>query len=394
MAPNVLVRIHFYGKGDPKRGFYSSQDSSGDYLKYVDTGSRSGKYRDYVDYAGNREKSSGAFSKGGLLTSSEKKEIREKLRRTDSVVWDSLISFEEKYGKEKMTSWRSAKGLIEKEFPLFLKDNGMDYDNVEWFAALHENTDNRHIHLSFFEDEPKTWDSKKREYRYHKGTLSKDSIDSFKERIEKRMNGHEYGLHQFRDRILEREDSRLIKPDLNAIYESDLKEMLLGLYRILPDGKWGYESHEMDDLRPRIDEITNYMLTSDDQAMEAYLTLIRRLKKRDEETEEICLSQGIDPEGKLISEAFQKDLYRRCGNKILAYLRNAKGRKAEFIKGSGKNQQERWNEKARKDWLFHRTARLNAEVEQEREGVYEAFQRLLAKAEHDRLVEEGVIEAE
>jgi len=263
-TPNVIYRAHYYGPGSKKRNYYSSKDSSSDYMKYVDTGVKSGKYQDYMDYAGNREKSSGVFSRNGLLTTDEKKVMREKLSMTESVIWDSLITFEEKYGKEKMKSWRSAKELIEKEFPKFLKDNNMSYENVLWFAGLHENTDNRHIHLSFFEKEPQTFDYKKKTMRYHQGIISRNSIKDFKLRMEKRMDGNEYSLHKFRDQILEQEQNKFLKPDLTAIYDKDLKEMLLSLYRVLPKNKAGYESHELDEIRPQIDQITNYMLTHDD----------------------------------------------------------------------------------------------------------------------------------
>ena len=137
-TPNVIYKTRYYGPGSRKRNYYSSKDSSSDYLKYVDTGVKSGKYQDYMDYAGNREKSSGVFSRNGLLTMDEKKVMREKLSTTESVIWDSLITFEEKYGKEKMKSWRSAKELIEKEFPKLLKDNNMSYENILWYAGLHE----------------------------------------------------------------------------------------------------------------------------------------------------------------------------------------------------------------------------------------------------------------
>jgi hypothetical protein len=393
-TPNVIYRTRYYGPGSRKRNYYSSKDSSSDYLKYVDTGVKSGKYQDYMDYAGNREKSSGVFSRNGLLTMDEKKVMREKLSTTESVIWDSLITFEERYGKEKMKSWRSAKELIEKEFPKLLKDNNMSYENILWYAGLHENTDNRHIHLSFFEKEPRTFDYKKQKMRYHQGMISNDSINDFKLRIEKRMDGNEYSLHKFRDQILEQEENKFLKPDLTAIYDKDLKQMLLSLYRVLPKNKVGYESHELDEIRPQIDQITNYMLTHDDVSMSAYLELRRKLKKRDEETKEICLSHKTSPNGHLISDSFQKDLYRRCGNKILAYLRKVQERKGEFHKGTTEEERQRWDEKVRRGWLFKRTARLNEEVRKERESIYETFQWLLKKAEFERLVEEGVIEAE
>lgn len=107
-----------------------------------------------MDYAGNKQKATGAFSANGLLSTKEKTEIRKQLKRTKSVIWDMIVSFKEEYGKEKMKLWRNAYELLSKELPVFLKDNNIPVDNVIWFASLHENTDNRHMHISFFEKEP------------------------------------------------------------------------------------------------------------------------------------------------------------------------------------------------------------------------------------------------
>jgi hypothetical protein len=87
-------------------------------------------------------------------------------------VWDYVVSFEEGYGKSKIRSWRDAQALIAKEFPKFLKANGMDVSKVRWFAGLHENTDNRHIHLCFYEREPERIVAHQSGRRWHRGKMS------------------------------------------------------------------------------------------------------------------------------------------------------------------------------------------------------------------------------
>jgi hypothetical protein len=66
----------------------------------------------------------------------------------------------------------------------------------------------------------------------------------------------------------------------------------------------------------------------------------------------------------------------------------------EFRQSAKPEEKMRWDEKMRRGWLYSRAARLNQEVDDERVDVFAEFECLLAKAEHDRLVEEGVIEAE
>ena len=86
------------------RDFYSSGKAD-DYLSYIDKGIKTAGVRDYVDYAGDDEKSSGIFSAQGLLNKEEKKELRAELRETKSCIWDCVISFEEVYGKANCNNW-------------------------------------------------------------------------------------------------------------------------------------------------------------------------------------------------------------------------------------------------------------------------------------------------
>jgi hypothetical protein len=392
-SPNILLRLHYYEKDSPKRSFYSSQKTNGDYLCYMDNGHRSGKYQDYMDYQGNREKSSGVFDEYGLMDEKRKSKFRKSIQSTDSIIWDIIVSTEENFGKEKLRTWQSAKDVIKAELPKFLKDNNMPYSNIAWCGALHENTDNRHIHLLMHEKEMVCFDPDTKKKRFHQGILSKLSMEDFKVRIEQRLLGHEHSLHQYRDELLRLEEEKLKNVDSKAVYSKDLKAMLLELYRKAPKGEYGYESKKADEIRPMVDQITTYMLTNDDSSMAIFMDLLRKLKKRDEETKEICLRNKIDPTPHLIASSFKKDLYRRCGNKILKHIRTSQSLENKFMKGDV-NQKKRWNEKARRKYLFSKALKLDSEISTERMAVFDEFQRLLKKAEYDRLVEEGVIEAE
>lgn len=53
---------------------------------YIDKGVQSTKAIDYLDYTDNGEKSSGVFGAEGLLTKSQKKALREKLRTSQSCI--------------------------------------------------------------------------------------------------------------------------------------------------------------------------------------------------------------------------------------------------------------------------------------------------------------------
>jgi hypothetical protein len=323
MTPNVNLMGSFYTPNSKKWSFYSSADCNNDYLRYVDKGGKAGECLDYLGYAGNPEKSSGAFSEGGLLTAQEKSEIRKELKSTKSCVWDYVVSFEEGYGKSKIRSWRDAQALIAKEFPRFLKANGMDVSKVRWFAGLHENTDNRHIHLCFWEKEPERIVAHQPGRRWHRGKMSQASIESFKVRIEQTLSSGEFALGSERRALMDGLGGAL---DEKTESDRKAKKALLNLYRVLPPGDFGYASEEADPIRQDIDSVTAAVIQSEPALSESFDRFVTTIRKRDEETKAICERDKIDPAKYLIAERMVGDFYRRTGNRVLAYVRKPKGR--------------------------------------------------------------------
>ena len=181
--------------------------------------------------------------------------------------------------------------------------------------------------------------------------------------------------------------------DERALYSKDLKSMLLELYRKAPKGNYGYNSHKADPIRPLVDSITTFMLTGNETSLLLFMELLRKLKKRDEEVKRICERDKIDSAPHLLAEKFKDDLYRRCGNEILGYIR-----KANLMESEGDNgditQKRRWDEKRRRGYLFSKAMKLDGLVSQERISVFDEYQRALKKAEYQRLREEGVIQAQ
>lgn len=117
IVPNVNIFLHYYNSHggnkeyQNKRQFYSSKTNK-DYMNYILTGINDTKKFDYLSYMNNKDKSAGVFGRNGLLTSNERKEIRQALRKTKSVIWDMVISFEEKFGKTWCDSYEQAYNLI------------------------------------------------------------------------------------------------------------------------------------------------------------------------------------------------------------------------------------------------------------------------------------------
>jgi hypothetical protein len=384
MTPNVNLMGSFYTPASKKWSFYSSADCNNDYLKYVDKGGKAGECLDYLGYAGNPEKSSGAFSEGGLLTAQEKSEIRKELKTTKSCVWDYVVSFEEGYGKSKIRSWRDAQALIAKEFPRFLKANGMDASKVRWFAGLHENTDNRHIHLCFYELEPERIVAHQSGRRWHRGKLAQTSIETFKVRIEQTLSSGEFALGSERRALMDG-----LGDSLDERVERDRKarKALLNLYRVLPPGDFGYSSKEADPIRQDIDAVTAAVIQSEPALSESFDRFLTTIRKKDEETKAICERDKIDPQRYLIAETMVSDFYRRAGNRVLAYVRKPKGRERKPTMTKSEWAYARHREKAGMYSLVNNVLNLVlslAREEREEWAAFDEFERKSREFEREK----------
>ncbi len=408
-GPNVVLRVRYYRSGDANldsskvknikkinsRKFYSSNVKDGsDYMNYIDDGIKQGNGFDYIDYMGNTTKSSGVFSKNGLLTDKEKEEIRKLLRKTDSVIWDVVISFAEEYGKDKVKSYEDAMEIVKNNLPRFLKENGLEEDNVIWFAGLHTNTDNRHIHISFFEKEPTFRRANKKGDFYHQGKLRHITLENFKVSIEEYLDGNQYFFESYRRNLVEGNEEYLSKLDDKDSAQKKIRMKLAELYHLMPKGKVGYGHKSMEALRPLINEIASLIISQNPHLEEQFKALKKDLEVRDLKVRLICDSQNINYERFMVTDKYLNDFHRRIGNKIIEYAKKYEVN-SKFEGLSYEKQKVIRNRiKRNSTLLFKSTATLNRMVNSEVERTFEEFRRRLQEAEYQRLVEEGILEAD
>lgn len=403
-VPNVLVNIGYapnsqainrFGNNAAKRAgerkFYSSNQDD-DFVKYVGRGIAEG---DAVGYMGNPEKSSGVFNENGLLGRDAIKKLRLQLRVTDSNIWHTVISFTEVFGEKYMTSYEDAMELLKAELPQFFKSIGIDTDNVEWFAGLHTNTDNRHIHLAFFEKEPRFTSEGSDAKRYRFGTIGESQLDSFRVHIEERLTDVAFELKRSRRNVSDTAHDTLFHLGMTD-FDRELKKKLLALYRALPlDGRVSYGSKNMDALRGQVDDLTTFIIKNNPELKRDYEQFCSKLARRDAEVKRMCDDQKIaDCARFMVSDKYLTDVYRRLGDKVIkaALTIKIKGNcEAQKCRSQLKKKQA---DKRHRQFLFDRATRIAADVDDEAVRCFEEFQRRLQKAEYDRLVEEGIIEAE
>jgi hypothetical protein len=325
-SPNIIVRHEYFKPGNPTRDYYSSNGGAGkhDFLSYMDTGSKEdGKYLDFVDYEGNPEKSSGVFGPNGLMGQEEKAKARDTLRKSGAIVHSLVISTEHKFGLENLKDSAKAERLLAKTFPKFLKATGYDVDNVFWVAALHENTDNRHIHVLFLEREPIYAKKGKDGYFYKwKGKLDPLAMKEWKGEMEKELLPKPIGFWDTRDKAV----AEAKKAVLGVNDYMNLQATLSKIYDAMPeDGRVGYESENMKGVRPLVDSATDIILTNS-YLWPSIKEASAACKSYDEEVKKRYQSYGAyAPREELIYRLYSEEMYRRCGNAIIKELIDLKG---------------------------------------------------------------------
>lgn len=188
------------------------------------------------------------------MTSKEIADVRKSLRDTQSVIWSGIITFEEQFGLKWCNNFEQAYNLVKSELPKYFKRAGLNPNNIEWFAGLHENTDNRHIHLIFFEKEPLRIKGKKKIFSI--GKVSTKAMDFFKANLE--LAATDFRAREIRVRT---NLTKSFNEEINDVSGLKIKSMLLGLANQFPEsGHLYYNSEKMQNLKSQVDNITTYII--------------------------------------------------------------------------------------------------------------------------------------
>ncbi len=365
-----------------ERRFYSSIKDD-DYIKYVNKGSN--EKLDYVEYSGNSEKSHGVFNDKGLMNSEMIKELRTMLRKTDSTIWHGIISFTQDFGDCYCNTYEKAYELLKRELPRFFKNAGLNPDNIVWYAGLHENTDNKHIHLSFFEKQPIRYRRGQDGKFFSDGLIPLNAINKFKVDTEIRL------LQITNDVVLQRK----------TLTDEMKKQMELGeymkninslMYVIPTESRIAYDSENIKPYKAQIDMVINSIIRADKELQKKFNDFEGFLAKRDYEIKNAYSKINVDCSKMLLHDKCMEDIYKRLGNIILHTIKNIRmsQRKVEY---ETKNRLAlKRIEKNKKKILIERCARLNDLVNQEIVNAFQDYLQKIEQANYKRLQEEGYLD--
>ena len=388
-VPNVNLFLGYVDNLDKSvskdleaRRFYSSNKEY-DYVKYVNTGSK--EKLDYVAYSGNNEKSKGIFNENGLLNAEQIKELRTNLRTTKSTIWHGVISFTEYFGNVNCDTYEKAYELMKSQLPKFFKNANLDPENIVWFAGLHENTDNKHIHFSFFEKEPLRYKQSSRFKQFSDGYIDIDAINQFKIDIEKYFISRNFNIFENRKEI-----TNLLKKSFNdGAYMNKINKLII----VLPvKGRLSYDSENMAEHRPMIDNIVKSIIVSNVELKRKVSDFEHILSKRDTELLKAYAKIKVDCSDKLLYEKCMKDLYRRLGNIVIFAAKDIKTKQNKFNYETRNRLILKHIEKKKRKILINKCIELNDLVNKEIVNAFAEYRERLEEANYKRLKEEGYLE--
>lgn len=387
---NVNFMLNFYlpnyknAEMQDKREYYSSRKYN-DYIKYVDTGIKDLKNIDYVEYANNSTKSSGVFNADGKMSKEQIADMRKNLRETKSVIWSAVISFEEKFGLKWCNNHEQAEHLLQKELPKFFKSCGLKPDNMIWFAGLHENTDNRHVHLIFFEKEAIR--NVKGKKAYSIGKLSLRAINNLKANLE--LSATDYEAREIKIRT---DLTKSFKEEINEVSNLKLKSMLLNLAKELPKtGHTYYDCEQMQELKNDVDNISNYIINHNPKIKGYKDDFDDVVFEKQELIDNYCSRNHCKNLEPTINEKIMNDIYRRLGNDVIKKAKKLQATELERIKLNAIYKSEKQAQKKKLLYQIEQCMKLDLIIEYEAIKAFQEYMYRLEVAHIKQLIEQGYL---
>ena len=338
-----------------RRNFYNLT-ADYNFFSYALDGKKVEKNANAEHYFTREGTNTGLFNFNGALSQEQVAELKEKLKTTKSVIWHGFISFDEETSPGFNTQENAVK-FMRQTFGAFLQRTHLNEKNIELYAALHTDTDHRHIHFAFFEKEPKSCDKNGNLGYTKRGKISPIAIDNYLVSANMHLSEHSAEYYTARDRAIGRlNEVRKQRSEKSPIFrrfrQQELNMLLNNLIaKLPPTGRLQYNSPNMAELRPEIDRIAELLIASDPIAKDAHTEMLKQFARVRSETmqivaenkllysdgkrlskEEIKAAWGgdmtgmtpVNPENIDYFERLQGDYRARLGNVVLGICKDMK----------------------------------------------------------------------
>ena len=404
MTPNVIITMGYckpieqYNSENlheqeyiRQRNFYSCNDeNSNDYVKYVSTGTK--QKLNYVEYSGDEEKSCGIFDSTGILDKQQIKDLRKGLRNTKSVIWHGVISFQEDFGNLYCDNNEKAISFMRNFMPKFLKRCGLKPENVVWYAGLHENTDNKHIHISFYEKEAIRLRNGHSELCFSLPKLKQEALVWGKIVAEKDLTNISNDIVKLRDPFVD--NTKEILKRIEYERASEEYRLIIDLMKeIKQSGRMQYGSENMKPYREKIDAITSIIIKSNNELLNQYNELLKTCYRVDRQIKSICERDKVENcEKYLVSQTIINDIKKRLGNQVLNTIFYLQQNKLILeAKDLAKEYVRKKKEKRLREQVLNQIKQLNYNTKESAIVAMQVYMAKLKQIDFNRKINEGII---
>lgn len=263
----------------------------------------------------------GAFNLGGAMTKREIEEWKKNAQKTKATLYHGVLSLPA--WQSKLVGYEDIERLVRQTFGGFLKNAGFDPNNVALMCAMHDNTENKHFHFTFYEKAPLYRDKNgKLSYR-RKWNIDKQTLNEYRMSATAYLDEHKKDLSKYRTVVVQ--SLRGVPTD------SDLYIELRELADKLPkSGRLQYNSDNVAPYRKDIDALASMLMRRSPEAMNAHRNVLREIARR----------------GKAIAETGTKSDYvkrltaeykSRLGNVVLGMVKNFRRNPKSTVRGEPKS---------------------------------------------------------
>lgn len=387
------LRFLVYGSQPPRGSRFKDTldtDSLIGYTKYTDRDVAKGNEKElgrrkdgYLGYTSSHHKDATISSEGVIDSTKKREELYKKMEKAFSkkgdIFYEEIISLESHEEAERLSLGQSAKQwepLLNEVLPKIFKHKGFDPKNMLWTADLHTNTQHPHVHLLFMEKEH-TMDRAKftqSDMKYLKRQLlsALERRQAFCDRLEASV-----------DDVFKKKDQqfRHLMSDVEESLLNNKNIQLTELLKALPKrGRMQYNSYNMKDYRPLIDNYIDHLIRTDKNAKASFSKLMETLDRL-----EANINDAGNEKISTLKEAEIRKIYERIGNMILQKAKDPDYKEIKIVnKRTGETQVRRYRQPLTNISISRAIAEVANAQEQEME---EALDEFYYRASHTRMVQ-------
>lgn len=387
------LRFLVYGSQPPRGSRFKDTldtDSLIGYTKYTDRDVAKGNEKElgrrkdgYLGYTSSHHKDSTISSEGVIDTKEKREELYRKLSSAFSkkgdIFYEEIISLESHEEAERLSLGESARQwepLLNEVLPKVFRHRGFDPDNMLWTADLHTNTQHPHVHLLFME----------KEHTIDRGKFTKSDMKYLKRQLLsalERRQSYCDRLEASVDDVFRNKDKqfRHLMSDVEQSLLDNKNIQLTELLKALPKrGRMQYNSYNMKDYRPLINNYIDHLIRTDKKAKASFEKLMETIDRL-----EANINDAGNEKISTLKEAEMRKIYERIGNMIVQKAKDPDYKEIMTVnKRTGETQVRRYRKPLTNISISRAIADVANAQEQEME---EALEEYYYRASHTRMVQ-------